>query len=683
MDGLFSAFEQVYDSGMFGELSGAALAVALASVDPAVLDPDAALGYAVAMRRVASWAAAGEAAGLDRMRRAWVPVDDEAREAQAEVRTAYGCSAPTAGAHLSWAYTLSTLPGTTQALRAGTIDVARARIVSAAACLLTASDATTDPTAQAANVAALETRLLAAHTATTGGMTLARWRRLAARTALVLDPTAAQRRRCAVTLDRQVWHHPGDQPDCQGVLGLRGPVEATAACEATIDALARARRADARRTGEPATLAGLRFDVAVELLTGTHHHHTQPDPCNPDTCTTNTDDPDPGDTDPDSHDPYPGHPDSHHWEANHPDGHDPHAGHPDSHDPHAGHPDSHDWDAGHSDVFDPAAAEDAQRCAAVVQQPAAPDTTGTTDADDRCTGPAATTPAGGCCGGGGRWWGGLLGLPVLSVTVPLSTLLGIDDAPAELAGLGAVPAELAREVAALAPVWHRLLTDPVDAHLVVQDVKTYRPTAAQRRFLLARDPHCQSRGCTARRGLQHDHVTPHPTGATSVTNLVALCPACHNLKTHRTWHHHLDPDTATLTQTSPLGRSYRTTPDPPPAPTGVHADPHHCPPTHRPAGHAAVPPAPLIEPPEDPPPDHPDDLPPPDRHHQAVRDNAPLPHDVNPRLWAAVLAEQRAWLKTLDPSDFADIDGLDHLHDDIDPLECSGEVVLASGRCYR
>jgi hypothetical protein len=171
--------------------------------------------------------------------------------------------------------------------------------------------------------------------------------------------------------------------------------------------------------------------------------------------------------------------------------------------------------------------------------------------------------------------GGLVG----RVTMPLSSLVGVDDAPGELAGVGSIPASVARLLMAQAALWERLLTDPVDGHLVTQDVKRYRPTTAMRRFLLTRAGGvCSARGCGARHDLQLDHLIPAPDGLTSVVNLAPLCPGDHNGKTHGGWAHTLDPDTGALTQTSPLGRTYTTAPTRPVAPTGLRADP----PRHRP-----------------------------------------------------------------------------------------------------
>ena len=136
----------------------------------------------------------------------------------------------------------------------------------------------------------------------------------------------------------------------------------------------------------------------------------------------------------------------------------------------------------------------------------------------------AADPRTGCVPSGQR---------VGQVTVPLSTLLGLDDAPGEIAGAGPVPASVARSLMAQASVWRRLLTDPADAHLVTQQVRSYRPTQAMRDYVLARTGGvCSARGCGNRRGVQIDHVDPHPHGPTTGTNLDPECTPDHNAKTH-------------------------------------------------------------------------------------------------------------------------------------------------------
>ena len=87
--------------------------------------------------------------------------------------------------------------------------------------------------------------------------------------------------------------------------------------------------------------------------------------------------------------------------------------------------------------------------------------------------------------------------PNVEVTIALSTLLGLDEHPAELGGHGPITAELARRMAAdETGTWRRLVLDPVTGNLIDYGQHTYRPPADLRRFVIARDktcgfPHCQ------------------------------------------------------------------------------------------------------------------------------------------------------------------------------------------------
>jgi hypothetical protein len=83
----------------------------------------------------------------------------------------------------------------------------------------------------------------------------------------------------------------------------------------------------------------------------------------------------------------------------------------------------------------------------------------------------------------------------------------------------------------------------------------YAPTAAQRRWLAARDHGCRHPGCRNRVGWTDlDHVVPHGEGGpTDCDNLCCLCRRHHRLKTHASgWMFHLDADGALLV-TTPSG----------------------------------------------------------------------------------------------------------------------------------
>lgn len=162
--------------------------------------------------------------------------------------------------------------------------------------------------------------------------------------------------------------------------------------------------------------------------------------------------------------------------------------------------------------------------------------------------------------------------PTVRITVPATTLLGVDDAPGELAGFGPVPAVTARAVATDA-TWQRLLTDPVTGVLTDCSTTTYQPGSVLRRAVQARDvtctfPHCEHPA--ERSDLDHvvpfDHdldpagLPPGTPGQTRATNLHALCRRHHLLKTHGGWGVVRDPDTGVTTWIAPSGRADRRTP---------------------------------------------------------------------------------------------------------------------------
>ncbi|MDT4909717.1 MAG: hypothetical protein QOI69_2958, partial [Pseudonocardiales bacterium] len=87
--------------------------------------------------------------------------------------------------------------------------------------------------------------------------------------------------------------------------------------------------------------------------------------------------------------------------------------------------------------------------------------------------------------------------PAIQVCVALSTLLGLDEQPGELAGSGPIPATVARKLAAdPTGTWRRLVTDPM-GKLIDYGRTTYRPPKDLADHVIARDrtcrfPHCQT-----------------------------------------------------------------------------------------------------------------------------------------------------------------------------------------------
>lgn len=144
----------------------------------------------------------------------------------------------------------------------------------------------------------------------------------------------------------------------------------------------------------------------------------------------------------------------------------------------------------------------------------------------------------------------------VQVIVPVLTLLGADDGPAELVGRCPIDADTARRLARGAPSWARVLTDPVEGTVIAVD--RYRPALPQRRFLRARDQHCRFPGCrVAAIRCDTDHtVDAARGGATTLDNLAHLCRRHHSMKHLTGWAVVQHPG-GVLEWTSPLGRTYR------------------------------------------------------------------------------------------------------------------------------
>ena len=128
----------------------------------------------------------------------------------------------------------------------------------------------------------------------------------------------------------------------------------------------------------------------------------------------------------------------------------------------------------------------------------------------------------------------------IDVTVALSTLLCLDDEPAELAGFGPISAEQARAFAA-GGAWRRIVTDPLSGTVLDVGRTRYRPPRALVEHVMARDRVCVAPGCPVPAGrCDIDHTTEYhgfpangsaAPGTTSADNLGALSRRCHRLKT--------------------------------------------------------------------------------------------------------------------------------------------------------
>ena len=146
----------------------------------------------------------------------------------------------------------------------------------------------------------------------------------------------------------------------------------------------------------------------------------------------------------------------------------------------------------------------------------------------------------------------------INVTIDLPTLLGLAENPGQLAGYGAIPASVARELASDGK-WKRFITDPQTGNLLDYGRESYEPPQALKDFLIARDRTCRFPGCRRSAALSDlDHARSwEEGGSTSAENLGALCRRHHRLKTHDGWSVTSNPD-GSCTWVSPLGKKFFT-----------------------------------------------------------------------------------------------------------------------------
>ena len=144
----------------------------------------------------------------------------------------------------------------------------------------------------------------------------------------------------------------------------------------------------------------------------------------------------------------------------------------------------------------------------------------------------------------------------VNLTIDLNTLLGVNENPGVLAGYGAIPASVARELAADGK-WRRFITDPVSGNLLDYGRDTYQPPQVLVDFLMARDRVCRFPGCRQpARVSDIDHAQPWDEGGTtSADNMGLLCRRHHRMKTVGGWKLESFADGA-CRWTSPDGKLY-------------------------------------------------------------------------------------------------------------------------------
>lgn len=147
------------------------------------------------------------------------------------------------------------------------------------------------------------------------------------------------------------------------------------------------------------------------------------------------------------------------------------------------------------------------------------------------------------------------------VTVPVLALLGRESPPATLEGFGPIDAETARELAATAPSFTRILTHPETGAVLSVGRDRYSAPADLRRYLRVRDETCRFPGCGRLAiNCDLDHTVEwHTGGPTDHDNLAHVCQGHHHLKHHSRWSV-VQLDGGVLQWTSPLARTYTTNP---------------------------------------------------------------------------------------------------------------------------
>jgi len=144
----------------------------------------------------------------------------------------------------------------------------------------------------------------------------------------------------------------------------------------------------------------------------------------------------------------------------------------------------------------------------------------------------------------------------ISVAIDLPTLLGLAENPGQLAGYGAIPASVARRLAADGN-WQRFVSDPTTGNLLDYGREKYTPPQELVDYLLARDRICRFPGCRRTgQSTDIDHAQSWETGGeTNPANLGLLCRRHHRMKTHGGWSLESNPDGSCLWK-SPNGKTF-------------------------------------------------------------------------------------------------------------------------------
>lgn len=145
--------------------------------------------------------------------------------------------------------------------------------------------------------------------------------------------------------------------------------------------------------------------------------------------------------------------------------------------------------------------------------------------------------------------------PVVRVTIPALTLLGLSDEPATLDGYGPIDIETAKRLAGAAKSWIRVLTHPITGTVLDVDRKPYRVPAALRRWLDTQHTTCIAPGCNrpAHRCDMDHRKRWVDGGKTGSENMGPLCERHHPIKDETLWRLIRDANSGDLHWVSPTG----------------------------------------------------------------------------------------------------------------------------------
>jgi len=152
-------------------------------------------------------------------------------------------------------------------------------------------------------------------------------------------------------------------------------------------------------------------------------------------------------------------------------------------------------------------------------------------------------------------------IPTVNVVIELPTLLGLNAHPAEIPGIGPLPAEAALWLLADGAPLRRLVTDPLTGHLLDYGTSTYTVPPALADQLIARYIHSAGPHSTVDASLTDmEHNIPHDArGPTDPWNNTPVDRRWHNAKTHGDWTYTKD-ENGVITWTSPTGLTVRIEP---------------------------------------------------------------------------------------------------------------------------